>query len=303
MQYRITRRVIGCKDFIPIEKEEFEAALLAHGSFFIALGIEEKFDLLCENYAEFENDLLQLSMRRMLFQDWTWGQFKADVSRVNRRLVNLLATGRIYRDQIDHDLCTLYGKDADPRRQLKMAFSHEYDTRLGYRVMEALRDYSQHRGMVLWGIGYESSLVPDNVDPRRLKCVCVPKTSVSELRADRKFKVSVLEELPEGEDKIDVRPLLREYMSGIANVHLKSRGNLEADVARWRERIEGVINTFRGRFGDKHAGLAIAEIDERGVWVRDANIFVEFIEEYDRLVKTHRSARDYNTLFVSSESP
>lgn len=302
MEHRIVRRIIGCKDFIAIDKAEFEATLLAQESFFIALGTEEKFDLLSENYLEFEDDLLQLSMRRMLFQEWTWSQLKGDISRINRRLMNLLATGRTYRDQIDRDLCALYGHGSDKRQQIQTALSHEYDTRFGYRMMEELRNHSQHFGMLLWGIGYETSVDASNVEPHRVKWICVPKASVSELRADRKFKKSILDDASAEGDKFDVRPLVRQYMSGIASVHLRVRQLLVDDVKHWRQQLVGMRDRFRTEFGEDLSGLAVAEIDEVGRWVRHANIFDDFMDEYDRLLRKHCKPQKYESQFVSSDA-
>ena len=182
MKYGITRRVLGCKEFIEISKAEFEDVLRARDCFFDALGIEEKFDLVAENYAEFENELLRLTLRRMLFEDMNWASFREDLRVIHRRLANLLSACRLYADHSKHDVRLIYGDDSKVCRDLECAFSHEYDSRLGYCVLEALRNHMQHRGLPLYELRYSSNRdFPGNVERLR-KSTCVPSISVRQLQ-------------------------------------------------------------------------------------------------------------------------
>ena len=63
MRYAITPGVIGIPGSIDIPADEFAKLRSAQRDLIYALNIEETFDLLLENYAEFESDLLRLSLR------------------------------------------------------------------------------------------------------------------------------------------------------------------------------------------------------------------------------------------------
>ncbi len=62
MRYTLRRIVTGVRDFIEISEDEFTTLKLTQEKLLGVLNIEATFDLLLENYAEFEQDLLRLSL-------------------------------------------------------------------------------------------------------------------------------------------------------------------------------------------------------------------------------------------------
>jgi len=68
---------------------------LAKHQLIVFLGIEEKLDLLLENYAEYERCLFDLAFHRLLFQDLDWISAQGDRQLMNRRLANLLSAARL----------------------------------------------------------------------------------------------------------------------------------------------------------------------------------------------------------------
>ena len=82
----------------------------------------------------------------------------------------------------------------------------EYDKSVGYRIMEALRNYIQHRGEATKGISYPSQIEwREEGDPLwnfRLDLML----DMEALRRDKRFKRSVLQEIeslqPEQRDLI-----------------------------------------------------------------------------------------------------
>lgn len=102
MQYGITKRLIGHQNFLEISRENFDEAKMAHDCLGEALRIEEKFNIILENYREFESELLSLCLNFAIFSDRTWSSFQNEIHIVNRRVLNLLTTSRLYVDQIPH---------------------------------------------------------------------------------------------------------------------------------------------------------------------------------------------------------
>src|SRR3954466_11738182 len=109
MRYGITRRVFGNPIFIDIEEQRFRAVLQAKERLLQVIGFEEKFDLLLENLADLERDLLHLNLNQLLFKDLDWHGFRSDTRLLSRRLSNLLSSARLYIDQTKHELSTLLG--------------------------------------------------------------------------------------------------------------------------------------------------------------------------------------------------
>jgi 5-keto 4-deoxyuronate isomerase len=147
MRYELTKLITSCNHHVEISHEYFET-LKSKKEFLIeALFVEEKFNLVLENYSEFELELLGNSVRNMLFHDFEWSSGVNDIHSINRRIINLLTTCRLYMDQVCHNIHTIYGSGSAQAIAFKTQSSNEYDSVFGYRVMEAMRNYVQHRGL------------------------------------------------------------------------------------------------------------------------------------------------------------
>ena len=152
MRYELNQRWTGGKGPVAISKEDFEAIREAKAGVVRMMLIEEKIDLLLDNYVEYEGELLQLALRSAVLEEYGWSDFRAAVQRFNRRLANLLTTCRLYLDQVRHDLSGF--NDPTLSEAFKTLKSAEYDGRLGYATLEALRNYYQHRGLPVSGLSY-----------------------------------------------------------------------------------------------------------------------------------------------------
>jgi len=149
MQCGLRRDVLGSKHFLPISEEVFKSVRDARARSIRAVEIEEKLDMVLQNYIEYEHELLQITLRNALFATGGWFEFRDIIHDINRRLANLLSTTRLYLDHLRHDAGPLFDAAGSDAKALSAITSEEYDGRLGYRVMEALRNYVQHRGLPL----------------------------------------------------------------------------------------------------------------------------------------------------------
>src|SRR5689334_1349030 len=113
MKYGVTKNHIGFKNFLEITSVEFEAAKNAKQNLIEVLGIEEKFNMILENFEEFERELLEISLRHMLFFNFSWSSFQKNSNTISRRLINLLTTCRLYFDQTPHNIKSIYGNDSE----------------------------------------------------------------------------------------------------------------------------------------------------------------------------------------------
>jgi len=131
MTYGLTARTLDNGGFVPIDCNEFSEIRLARDGLLTALGIEEKFDLLIENYAEYEIALLSISTDHMLHANGqSWCSAIGNLHVVNRRLSNLLTTARLYIDHVRHDMNNLSRLGLDCGDVLDSSASTEYDRSL-----------------------------------------------------------------------------------------------------------------------------------------------------------------------------
>ena len=153
MKYMLGAGVIGPHPYVDLLQNEFEVLRKSRSILVTAQGSEEKFRLVLENLWEYEETRLQLALRTPEMPT-EYDPFWDGVFLLNRRLINLLTTCRMYIDQTISDFGRLTGDRGDI--QIKELFSRQYDDRLGYRVMETLRNYAQHESFPITSAQYYS---------------------------------------------------------------------------------------------------------------------------------------------------
>src|SRR5690606_15360556 len=129
-----------------LSADEYEVVLSARSNLMHALYIEEKLNYILDNFVEFERQLLHITIDEILFSRMSWSTIVDDIHVVNRRIVNLLAACRLYVDHVPHRLNPIDEKQSQQAEAFRTATREEHSERLGYRVLEALRNYVQHRG-------------------------------------------------------------------------------------------------------------------------------------------------------------
>src|SRR6266498_3105579 len=265
MKYAISKLVMGFTGFIEIDEAEYLRVRTARQNLFEILFIEEKFDLVAENFYEYETELLAIASRMMIFSNDDHISMSRERNLIGRRIVNLLSAGRMYIDQSIQHVEKMYGENSANLDLVKQEISSQYDKSLGYRVMEALRNYVQHKGFPIHSIKFSHKRVDVGSDFQLLHRA-IPLIGVLELAEDGNFKKSILKELQEIQhnDWVDARPLIREYAEGICNIHEKIREIVRADLPAWEKSLDDTIEKFQNEYGKEIplAGLVIEAAED-----------------------------------------
>lgn len=305
MKFYLTKLVDGNQKFLEISKSDYAQIESSRSNLFQALYIEEKLDLLIENYVEYEIELLSSSAHHMLFQDKDWSVFTRDINKISRRIINLLSSARLYTDQIVHHLSTIYRTGDEKVKIVRQQMSIEYDNNLSYRIMDSLRNYVQHRGFPISGCTYNSKTIEeDPVDEPSLLYAVTPYLKLDQIRRDNKFKKSVANEMIELGDKIDIKPLVRGFIVSIGNIHDKVRETIKNDVISWENFLYEIVQKFNTQYGLRKKDLSIDAVvyDENQRQKESIYIFNDFIDQRKEL---ERKNRWYNRLpfrFITSQS-
>jgi hypothetical protein len=302
MKYKITRAVSGRQPSIELTHEEYSHILQAKRNLWIFLGIEEKLDLLLQNYAEYERTLLDLALHQMICRDLDWSSFRADIQLVNRRLTNLLSAARLYVDQIKHDLGAIYGQDSAMVSRIKEELSKQYDASLGYRAMETIRNHIQHRSLVVHRMSYPSKLENPKVPGGRVRFGIVPSLDTTELEEDSDLKGTVLNDLKDRGRYVPLTPLVREYIEGLAHVHEVLREMTSADTSEWEAALESVEKRAGAVFAEHLDGLSIVTEDEVGRHPEIEAIFNDIGRRRQSLVRRNCHLQRLSNRYVSGEA-
>lgn len=215
---------------------------------------------------------------------------------ISRRILNLLSASRLYLDQSKHHLRSIYGSDSSQELLLKEEKSKQYDKLLGYRMMEALRNHVQHRGYPIHSITYSSKKVGDYV----LHTV-IPQVQLQVLLDDKKFKRSVLSEMKDLGEKININRYIREFMEGLATIQSKVRDILAEDLINW----ETLLNDIEIKFKEANdptvtlAGLVLATEDNKQL-IKTHPVVIDTVERRKALSSKNERLDGLSSQFVSN---
>ncbi len=165
---------------------------------------------------------------------------------INIKLVNLLTSARLYLDQFPQDISECLPDENEMSAKSKAFCSKEYDENFEFRFMESLRNYVQHRGIPLHATtrGSRRTNFSDNY---RLEYYIDIASLRSTFAEDKKFKQSVLKEMPE---KIDLTVACRSYIESISAIHENVRKLIEKSTENARQ----CIKEFQNRYTKIYSG-------------------------------------------------
>lgn len=289
---RYVLRMLGKSEEVGIDASLFAEIKAAQNALVRMIGVEQKFDLLIENYSDYERELLELSLHQALRVDLDWASFQNDIAAVSRRLANLLSAARLYIDQIQHDISSACGDEA--AASLKQKSSEQYDERLGYRVMEALRNVIQHQSIPVHGIGY-----PREAVERKVRYRAIPTFDIARLE-DTKMKRSVLNELRTKGETHELTPIIRDYIEGLGQVHHAFRTLTAGRVTEWDRILADHQLLASG--GNGNAIVLASARDEHGEDIDTVHLFSDLTSYRKEFERRNRTPTRFVGRFVSSES-
>lgn len=302
MTYALVTLAGDSREVVFIDEAQHSSIVDAKASLLECLVIEEKFDLVWEDYFELEMTLLECAQRYLATPILDRSRADADRALFNRRLANLLSAARTYVEQVSsrHLPAVLPNVACG---QISSAFSEQYDSLMGYRVMEALRNHVQHFDLPVKLVSYPSRRV-DRKSGYGLAFAVNPCLRPKDLRRNPKFKRSILEELERVGKSVDLKPLVREYVQGLWTVHAQIRERLAAPIRAWEATLELAKSTYLASCGEEGSTFALAAVTfgEDGEQESCVEVFSEF-NEYRRFLEAKNAALDTLALrYVTNEA-
>jgi len=269
---------------VDIPQTHYEVVRKAKSTCLFAVELEEKFALLLDNYAEFEFELLRLAESALIWRNRGHADAMQERLILDRRLVNLLTACRLYLDQTDHGISTLFGNPSNELDTIKKFKNSLYDQHFGYRLMEALRNHVQHSGLPVRIISYGSSRSTGK-GPDYTEFVVRPKADIKELRENPSFKHAILEELPTGEKEIDLRGPVREYMACFCELHDKLRETIKVVADSARHSYQAAVTEFSTLNGQNVRFPSLAELHDDDRKNGEVVLTTVFLDYLDKLQK------------------
>jgi hypothetical protein len=288
---------------VTVDETEYRKIIEAKKNLIEELLIEESLDFILENYFEFELELLSISTKQMIFNNPEYFLIQNGKMTLIRRISNLLTACKMYLDQCPHHINNIFGNGSEVGSKFKMECQNKYDSSLSYRVMEAIRNYAQHRGMPFQNIiiQYKSDFTQNE---RFLTPIIVPQISIAEIETDKEFKNKVLREMREAyqDDILDIRPLIREYIERIYLIQESIRTDIDDVSILWEKEIQDNIKRIQNSFGSEIPTNSISLI-ARGENFKIKNrtsLFPGFIEMRKFLIRKNNGVNNLSNRFVTN---
>jgi len=262
--------------------------------------IEELYDILVENYYEFELELLRTASRFIVSLDISHSTLMELRNLIARRLANVTTSSRMYIDQMEKHVKKIFGDESSEYLRVKKFISQQYDSLLGYRTLEKLRNYAQHRGFPISFAG-ASFGTDKHATTSKLSFTCIPYISINDMRQDSKFPRYIIDELVENcpEDNVDLRPLVREYLYGISCIHSEVRNILSSPIKSWESAITFLIDNVGKNF-DPHNFVTFWESKGKNNQL-SIHLSKKVILRKDELVKKNSVPQRFHYYFISNQ--
>lgn len=302
MRYWMRIWAIGERRGLEIEEEEYLSIVSSLRRIEVATDIEEKFDLVAENFYEYERELLDLALRESFSpsvdQVAMIGRFQA----INRRAINMLGSARLYIDQVKHDIVRFTGRKEPELQRICEAFSVEYDRHWQYRIAEALRNHSLHRSLPVHVMSPSAQWEYMDAIERRLRFWVVPKVIVKRLLDEGDFNARLRAELePSIEEEWPLSPILRQYMESLGTVHELVRELLTEKIAEARSTLRSGVEKAKREVSEDTTALVVVALDAEGT-PKDKEYFSEKRgRRLDYLLAKNRVFTNLSRRYVSGE--
>lgn len=283
MEFGLVRLAGASRECVPITQSEYDAIGHAKANLLECLSIEEKFDFVIENYLELEMTLLESALRYLAMDSGDPHRSDKERGLFNRRLANLLTATKTYAEQAKKHIASVLPESV---AGVTAGFSRQYDGRLGYRVMEALRNYVQHYDFPVWLVQYPAHMV-ERSSGHAVAFAVNPCLRPADLRRDPDFKKTVLKELEALGEKVDLKPLVRDYVEGLWVVHSHIRSLLFPHTPEWELILEAAKAKYRFSRPNEETtvGVAAVAVADDGGLDRPIQIVTQF-NDYRRYLET-----------------
>jgi len=301
-RFSLRTYALGEANHIPISRGRYDKLAESREIIQKALQLEQTLGIVIENFIEFEEALLEVSLREAYVLNDDSEKMMVNRIRFNRLLMNLLASADAYLDHTSINLAPIFKVEDESAKLWHEARKSIHHDSFSYRVMDALRNHALHVALPIQKVTYFSRwVIVDKAEEKQMLHFVMPKLDLDELEKDPKFKTQVLAELKKYENPLDVAKLARGYVAELGRLHEQLRllwsQPLGAAFAAHKSAEEEFYAIYPS---ESRAGL-VASIDtsetQYGSVVHIAN---EAADLFDYLASRHRLFDTFGRRFVSS---
>lgn len=300
MNFYLTILATGNPAIIDITKNDYIDLKNSKNSLSAAMEIEGKYELLISNYMDLEKSLTEQISEYMIRPRPAYSEFFDIKLVLNRRIVNLLTSTKLYYDQVLQNIKTCIPNDSNAKEKAEKLFSIQYDSCFEYRFIEALRNYVQHKSLPIHLVTLPSKRI-DTEDDFLLEYRIVPYTLKSELEEDEGFKKSVINEMTE---EVEIIFAIRAYISAFSKINTNIRELIDNNIGRSRELIKGRIHEYQQLNRGNATGLSAVQSNNNGSYnkiVEKISMLLDWDDIRIKLAERNKPIINLEKRYISSD--
>jgi len=289
-------------DELELNSTQFEEACHAYVINQRLLALEEKYHLILGNYAELERSLHDLALNELLFGRKEWDEYVNDIQLVNGRLLNLLSSTKAYLDQVPGHLNDIFGTNCAESVAFEQATNREFDSSFEYRVITVIRNHVQHNDFPIRWIQHTGQW--ETEEQRKILCRnrATALIATKELIDNKRNRAKTRTELSNrGEEQLDLKVLVRHYLSSIARLHTEVRKCVESAANSNAEVVRKLFSSFEQALERGAKSLHVVAVDEGSIEGEWTPVFTENIDRRLHLIKHCRLVTNMEKHCISGE--
>ncbi|ARB91234.1 hypothetical protein [Legionella longbeachae] len=184
-------------------------------------------DYLIQNYVDFELELYKASL---LYQTYPYDRavIEENIRKINLKLINLFSTSKAFIDKGHSLIKRIINNDYFTKRT-----HFYYDKFFSYRLIEALRNSTQHSDDPLDILKFNSASISGNSIT-----TVMPFVDTERLRLNKKFKISIL---PPDSIHINLTLCVRQYVECLSKVYNESIKEVQPIIKHQIENAKEIL--------------------------------------------------------------
>ena len=307
MEFVIKPLTVSVSKSQKIDEDEYQKITAARKRVFDILFFEEKFAYVIDNYYELEIEALKKTVP--IFGSQQYASTIVDDTHIfNRRIMNLLTTCRSYLDQASSDLKDIFVEESNLGKKFTEKSQQLRQESFIYYFFWEFRNYVQHHSVPLTGNRKTINKIDQEIISTGIKRTVCEHTreftiNIKELQADPKFfknaKPSFKEKLQNYPDKLNIRPLIREYISVFAEINeeFRKQANIpfQQSASLLKQKIEHYCQD-----NSSQSCFEILKKDESGNLVERFDIFLRPIERREKIIQRYSNLTAISHQYVTS---
>lgn len=285
-EYLLAEMLLAQNPDVEITEAEFRQYMTALDHQDEVMLIEEAYDAIMLNYRFYEAGQIAAALDHALDTAEDYDAMD-DVRRLSAlHLDNLLSSARAFLDITPSHMKSLGG--AELKAQFKALTAEQYDSNDAYRFMEALRNYTQHRGSSITTMTFDTRRndTGNPVDSKEFKLIYSVRSGLIGDVVKGEFKAKnrgLVESLKDKNGKINITPLVRGYIVGLNAIILQTRELLKGREQKWLALNQSGRDRLQAVGASGYANAAIKRVGGRVVEKTYLN--VRYKDRLDRLRK------------------